>query len=361
MTKIKVSGFLDAFELTRCIPLELTDDSAIVEVSSMVIKDQMLFVHDKRTNQALIFDLDGNFIKPLATKGDGPGEIREVSRIFEWGEQIALSNRGDIQVYETDGTYIHTLPFIDLKMRAHHGAIRNGDQAIVGQLTSMYRDTPLHYIADISKPDDLKPIYGFGRRAGIEYRRDGIRHRKMPILSVRHFNLFGDYIWAAYPYSGRIHIYTRDGYQIAKLPSEFDNASFETFEYFADRDDALLELSKWRTCDMLVQAGPYVLAGYNKGGRWKYNLFDVNGNMIKHDLDRHKLPLIYATHSGGQYMTLAVPIADITWDNALEKLFGDDYRKFLNAGYDITKHQDYNPWVLLYEPKPQAIGEAKGS
>jgi hypothetical protein len=69
------NDFVDKIEL---IPLETTDNSLIGDLSSGIITDEDIFIHDFIYKSLLNFDISGKFKRKIGSRGRGPGEYLEI-------------------------------------------------------------------------------------------------------------------------------------------------------------------------------------------------------------------------------------------------------------------------------------------
>jgi hypothetical protein len=104
------NDFVDKIEL---IPLETTDNSLIGNLSSGIITDEDIFIHDFIYKNLLNFDISGKFKRKIGSRGRGPGEYLEIRDfcIGDDGNLYTLDYR-KIHCYEKNtGVHIKSWSF----------------------------------------------------------------------------------------------------------------------------------------------------------------------------------------------------------------------------------------------------------
>ena len=62
----------------RYIQLETSPPAIIGDIKRVVLAGNKLFIHDNQLNQLLVFDKDGEFIRKIGAKGEGPEEYKSI-------------------------------------------------------------------------------------------------------------------------------------------------------------------------------------------------------------------------------------------------------------------------------------------
>lgn len=111
--ELKLSSFVDTLEI---IPLELTPRSMLREISKVVIHNNNILLIEERNAECVFrFDMKGNFLNTIGTKGQGPKEIVELADfcIDEENDIVFLYDRARQSVvsYELDGDFINSQNF----------------------------------------------------------------------------------------------------------------------------------------------------------------------------------------------------------------------------------------------------------
>lgn len=103
------------FVYNKFIQLETNDDCLIGDVEQVLFLDNqnMMFILDSGNNSALLFDMNGKFIRRIGKIGHGPKELGNFTRIAISDSLLAiysnLSNK--IAFYSLNGEYIKELSF----------------------------------------------------------------------------------------------------------------------------------------------------------------------------------------------------------------------------------------------------------
>ena len=106
--KSKQINFTEWFDSIQIVPLETNDNSLIGLLfgSSFVVKDNLIYIFDRKTQSILIFDNNGKFIKNTShLRGQGPNEYTVIER-FDiddlTGNLLILSPPSKMLIYNTD-------------------------------------------------------------------------------------------------------------------------------------------------------------------------------------------------------------------------------------------------------------------
>lgn len=98
----------DEIESIDYIPLELTDESLIANVLDVCVTDEYLFIYSTRQESVLQFDRKGKFIRSIARKGSGPGEVAQIVSLTvdEENRLFCVSENFSTSFYSFDGEFI---------------------------------------------------------------------------------------------------------------------------------------------------------------------------------------------------------------------------------------------------------------
>lgn len=112
-TLIKSDEFSNMFSSYRFIPLE-TKEGSIINGISEVIKHDSLFLVKTKSNELLVFDQKGLFVRKIGSQGRGPDEYLSFSTydVSEDGSITAIGGNRTIYFYSTkDGRLISKKTF----------------------------------------------------------------------------------------------------------------------------------------------------------------------------------------------------------------------------------------------------------
>ena len=106
-----LDSFIDSITI---IPLE-TNDNCLFRQAIMQVKEHNgLIYFNNFTQQLLVFDAEGNFIREIGSRGQGPGEFLDMRDfIFTSDETIEILDYRKIERYTLDGKYIETVKRFD--------------------------------------------------------------------------------------------------------------------------------------------------------------------------------------------------------------------------------------------------------
>lgn len=80
------------FSKPKLIFLETIPESFIAEISKIYIRDNYLYILDKKTQKVFIFNDQGKFIRLIKNRGNGPGEYIQII-------DIAIDSKGRLVLY----------------------------------------------------------------------------------------------------------------------------------------------------------------------------------------------------------------------------------------------------------------------
>lgn len=115
---INKSESLDISEtanITNIVNLELTDNSIIKEISKIYVTDQFILIVDLIKSEIFIFNkYNGEFIRNIGQKGQGPGEYIMFNDVFfEEDSQFIYAHeriKKNMMIYNLSGDLINELP-----------------------------------------------------------------------------------------------------------------------------------------------------------------------------------------------------------------------------------------------------------
>ena len=115
MNSVKASELIKE---VRYIPLETTDESVIGDVAILKpVKEGFFMLSGNRFDQLSFFDADGQFIRRIGQRGQGPGEYLSLTG-FDVSEQERLlflySSNRQILIYTFDNKFLRSIP-IDIR------------------------------------------------------------------------------------------------------------------------------------------------------------------------------------------------------------------------------------------------------
>lgn len=351
-----VNRFSDVFELERCINLELNETSVIGKIGKVLFFRDQILVLDEMQGLAFRFDEYGLFLGQIGAKGQGPGEYEHLSSIAIWNDRIVLSHDyGVLSLYDTVGQFEKTIRLTPLGIFPSGEIFFHEDRLYVSKFSRTTSSTPKHVVIDLSG-DTPSPLFGFESLPTSFFHSNGNRNRRIPDWQHARFMKVGNHIWSASRYYGGLKVYDLEGNPLAKLPCGFDGLEDGDLDDVKDRADLELQIFEKFRAENLLRAGPYMLAlYYQRDARFIANLYDTNGILLKKNLEYGRTPIHYAIQARDDYLTMALPLEDLHWENAVEETLGDDYATLLDDGYDPALKDEYNPWLLLYRPKQKAL------
>ena len=97
------------------IPLELTDNSMIGEVSQMDLTDNRIYIFDNKTKTMYVFDRRGKFLNSIGKRGSGPGEYLALSSFYLNHRKNTINLIDPLAMavhqYTLEGAYIKSVKF----------------------------------------------------------------------------------------------------------------------------------------------------------------------------------------------------------------------------------------------------------
>lgn len=105
------SGLFDSiFEMSRYVPLEVTDESLIRRVGKIIFYRNTVYVLDTEEKRVLAFDKNGKFLKKYEHIGQGPGEYLSLVDFTIKGDTLYLLDRNVSQLllYNLEDSLLQT-------------------------------------------------------------------------------------------------------------------------------------------------------------------------------------------------------------------------------------------------------------
>lgn len=98
----------DEIESIEYVPLELTDESPIANLLDICVSDEYIFIYSTRQESILQFDRQGKFLRPIAKKGNGPGEVAQITSltIDEENRLFCVSEYFSTSFFSFNGEFI---------------------------------------------------------------------------------------------------------------------------------------------------------------------------------------------------------------------------------------------------------------
>jgi len=116
MNEFKMSTI---FSSVKVIPLQITDNSMIGNITGLQVIDDKIIILDKIiANSMFVFDMGGNFLFRVGRKGQGPGEYSEISDFtIDYDKKLIFLldyYRQIINVYRLkDGYFLYSINIFD--------------------------------------------------------------------------------------------------------------------------------------------------------------------------------------------------------------------------------------------------------
>ena len=348
-------------EVAGVVPLEVTEEAIVGEVTSLVWLDGHWYLTDKLQQKVFCFRQDGRFVRAFGGLGQGPGEFQSVRTIrvaFDDHLAIADLQLGAIHLFRPDGTFVRRVqPHIDGKVFLSRIQFEwpREDLLIMARFASADPVAPLHVALD---PDASSPrvLFGFGRRnpAASEALARGVG-----LKAFTAFARVGDTIWSGSPYETVVSVFDLDGYfhadlgtDIARNPETMLQA--EDVEGLADvtdpRGETVRNLVQKGANHMILPVDDRVLVWLGEA----FDLYDRAGNLIHGNLKTHRM---IPVGTGDGLLVTRVP-PGLTIDEAVRHYGGEAIRNHLETheypGYD-------NPFLVLYRFREETFTQTRES
>ncbi len=112
---LNVSEFADSI---LYIPLETNPNSLLRRIAQVQLNDSIIAISDMR--KVLLFDYDGNFIRKIGRRGEGPGEYGTIGHFKIKEDTVYVASRNIVNKYLLDGTHLsdksvnHSIGYFDV-------------------------------------------------------------------------------------------------------------------------------------------------------------------------------------------------------------------------------------------------------
>ena len=105
----KVLELSDICSKIETVQLETNDDILINRIANVILSNKnIIVVHD---NLCSVFDLDGNYIRKISSKGQGPEEYISIDNVFVSGDTIRIADfsKRKIHAFNLDGSFLFSI------------------------------------------------------------------------------------------------------------------------------------------------------------------------------------------------------------------------------------------------------------
>lgn len=323
----------DLFEVIAVIKLEEKPETLIADISDAVLHDDRVFIMDLTQNQVTCFNLEGNFLFHVGKMGQGPGEYSNLASIQKSEKHLIIAdNHARFHFYSFDGVHAYSTPTALNQSILPGGEFWFEDgRLFVLNVDTFDPDLPAHAIVDF-KSDGFEVVGGFGRRFSLAEQ-----------LRVRYFHsaveMVGKNLWIGSPYHSEIDIFNFSGQKLTTInrsSKSYHRLKIEYFEGVSNKQEFFSKKSEFQSTSSIHSLEPFVLVCYGS----EIDLYDYNGNFIKH-LDKDKrMPNILHSYQGKL----------LTWMPWF--VIKDHFADVLSEDYPEMKvTEDDNPYLVLYQLK----------
>lgn len=159
----------DIFSRLEVVPLETTDSNLLIWPEKILIENGIIGIFDSKHPALFMFDADGNFLRKIGKKGEGPEEYREIYDVIidsKSGNIQMLSPFGEIFSYAANGDFIKR---IRLPQKATYETIEefgdyyltwsspNSEEGGISVISSDCKEIVNEFIKEDSKLNSLYP------------------------------------------------------------------------------------------------------------------------------------------------------------------------------------------------------------
>lgn len=175
-SKLLKASFADYMKDFDYLELKTNTDNYVSEISKVQQFKDNFYVLDSKKSNLYVFDKNGNFIRKIGQRGDGPGEYKDISDyvINTEKETISILSNLNIKIFEYDlqGKFIKDIAFSDFFPK-HMNLLNNNYYALYTDNSSdSFKD--LAYVnlsgeivkEDFAYPEDIFDM-GFAFTGGI--------------------------------------------------------------------------------------------------------------------------------------------------------------------------------------------------
>lgn len=119
-------------EIGRVVPLETTKESLLGDTRKVMIRDDKIYIHDRKRHRINIFSINGKYLGHLSRQGRGPGEYLKLTDFDIDGESVyvlSADNKKITQYSQDDfNKFVEIeLPETATKICVSHGNMWVGD------------------------------------------------------------------------------------------------------------------------------------------------------------------------------------------------------------------------------------------
>jgi len=285
----RATNFNEVFAIVDTIPLEVSPSSLIAYLGVIAVgQNDKIVVSDERLSQVLMFSNKGQFLKLIAKKGNGPGEVERPYGIgFSQNEDLGVIDVGNnrINFYDAQGNF--QWDFLSLKA--------NPSRIMFDSLGNIF-------VQDSGNP---------GGKAIQKYTKDGkllnefgqipdISRKVGTVVRGGNFTRYKDlYIYYIHPVEYLVHQFTLDGKLIRTIKQK--SGRFRPLKQRLEKTDPQ-SLKKWkqswdRAHSIFATNEGFLMAVYQTT---KFSLdtlvnvidlYDIEGNLIVDNIATSYLPV----------------------------------------------------------------------
>lgn len=151
----KVTKLSEIIDSIFIIPLETCEEALLATISKLECDNNLYFVQNSKDNLVYVFDSNGKFVRQIAKKGNGPGEILypQCFALNKRHKEVWLTNNDAFYFYDYEGRYKgakkYSLAFsdfcIDKNNNVYFYTAKNnnshiGDGFLTGDITLLTKD-----------------------------------------------------------------------------------------------------------------------------------------------------------------------------------------------------------------------------
>jgi len=346
------STLRDLFIPAWFVKFENHPNGTVGRIDDAVFNGTHWFLLDGLQDEIFQFTSVGSFVKRLASRGDGPGEYLEPLSIhLIHNQQIAVSDRGKLLLFDAEGTYLQTLMLKDAHRwyLPYYGLIWDTpEQMFLGDFVSspFDVDSPLHVILN-RQGDAWVPTFGFGQRFALmeEANKHGV-----PIWAHKAFAKVGNTVWSGSPYEATLEVYDLDGRFIGNPQRPVLNP--------LTRDDFLdqglnqkkiqeLRVEKVHNENLFPVADMVLVYSVGQWGQHSqsYDLFDQNGNFLVGGIHEDN-PYTFVISSFDSYIVSQFPVME-SLEAYQAALTQEEQALLIASGWNPENFVSDNPYLVI--------------
>jgi len=337
---IATSGtLLDLFPLDHLIKLEFSDGAIIAYITQILYLDGFWFILDDQQDKIFKFSSEGAFIQTIGRAGEGPGEYTAPANMKHcFGNNIAVydAGKGSILVYDVNGNFIfNSSPNSgDMRIIPGRGFVwPERDKLYLAAYSSLNPSAPWHVILDYSQ-DDYKVVHGFGERF------EPFKLLKLGSWAFQSFEIINEKLWVGPSYFDYLEFYDLEGRRLGRSPDVKRGKKLVRDDFKnLDREKGS-ELFRKDHNTHLIQVGPIVIASMF----WVRDLFDINGNLIRANMESgHLWPILESYSENGVHYGVSYLFPNDNneyWDDK-------DFKALKDMGLDLQNIDNENPYLRI--------------